>query len=80
MNLVRNFIISFGTIPKPKAARESTLLKQYNLVSSHAYSIIGYDVKTGIVKIVNPHSYSTITEIPIEVLQKYVNHLDFMKI
>ncbi len=76
----QDFMISFGTIPKSGAAAESTLLPEYNIVSSHAYSILDYDASTKTVKIGNPHSYSEVTEIPLETLHKYIGHLDFLKL
>ena len=54
---------------------ESSILKEYNLVSNHAYTIVGYDETTGIVKICNPHCAGVVTDIPIEVLSKYVNSI-----
>ncbi len=76
----QDFMISFGTIPKSGAAAESTLLPEYNIVSSHAYSILDYDASTKTVKIGNPHSYSEVTEIPLETLHKYIGHLSFLKL
>ena len=70
-----NFILHFATIPKDKEAVESLLLKEYNLVSSHAYIIVGYNSETGIVKISNPHNTSVVTEIPFSELIKYMNNL-----
>lgn len=75
-----HFLISFGTVPKPNEAAESMLLSEYNLVSNHAYSILGYNKDTKMVQIANPHAYAEVTEIPLETLHKYIQHLDFIKI
>ncbi len=76
----QNYIFAFGTKPKPASAAESALLPEYNLVSSHAYSILGYNESTKMVKIGNPHAYAEVTEIPIEKLHPYINHIEFLKI
>ena len=76
----KDFLVSFGTISQAGLAREGVLQPEYNLVSGHAYAIEGYDEKTGLVKIINPHSCAEVTEIPIDVLHKYVQHLDFIKL
>lgn len=74
----KDYLLNFGTIPAQRA--ESNLLKEYNLVSNHAYSIIGYDPVTKKVKIANPHSYSAVTEVPIDILSKYVSHVDITRL
>lgn len=75
-----NYLISFGTSPKKGAATESSLLAEYNIVSSHAYSILGYNEGTKMVKIGNPHAYGEVTEIPLETLHQYIRHLDILKL
>ncbi len=75
-----DFMISFGTILPSGTAAESKLLPEYNLISSHAYSIVGYDTINKTVKIANPHSYAAVTEIPLDTLQKYIGNLDFIKL
>ena len=75
-----DFMISFGTILPHGTAAESKLLPEYNLISSHAYSIVGYDTINKTVKIANPHSYAAVTEIPLDTLQKYIGNLDFIKL
>ena len=75
-----NYLISFGSVVKQGAATESPLLPEYNLVSNHAYSILGYDESTKMVKIGNPHAYGEVTEIPLETLHQYIQHLDFLKL
>ena len=75
-----NYLISFGTPPKKGAATESPLLPEYNIVSNHAYSILGYDESTKMVKIGNPHAYGEVTEIPLETLHQYIQHIDFLKL
>ena len=76
----KEFLISFGTPSQKNDAAESTLLPEYNLVSSHAYSIVGYDEKTEKAKIINPHSYAEVTEIPIDILYNNTTHIDFIKL
>ena len=73
-----DFILNFGTITAKSA--ETSLLKEYNLVSSHAYSIIGYDPATKIVKIANPHGFSTVTEVPVDILSKYIQVFDITRL
>ncbi|MBR1620305.1 hypothetical protein IJ674_10500 [bacterium] len=75
-----NYLFSFGTISKTGSVAESNLLPEYNLVSDHAYSILGYDESTKMVKIGNPHSYGQVTEIPLETLHQYIQHIDFLKL
>lgn len=75
-----DYLISFGTRPKKGAAAESAFLPEYNIVSSHAYSILGYDTNTKMVKIGNPHSFSEVTEIPLDALHQYIQHIDFLKL
>ena len=71
----KNFILQFGTLPKGKETVESSILPEYNLVSSHGYNIVGYDSETEIVKITNPHNASVVTEIPLSKLLKYMQAL-----
>lgn len=67
-----NYILGFGTVPKPNSASESLLLPQYSLVSTHAYSITGYNAEKGIVTISNPLNCSLDFDIPLETLKKYI--------
>ena len=76
----QDYLISFGTVAKQNAASESSLLPEYNIVSNHAYSILGYDENTKMVKIGNPHAYGEVTEIPLETLHQYIQHIDFLKL
>ncbi len=69
-------MIGFGTNPKPNAKAESTLDSKYNLVSSHAYIIRGYNQEKGTVIINNPHNSGTNTEVPIDVLAKHMATFD----
>lgn len=71
-------MLGFGTKAKPNARAESTLDKNYNLVSGHAYIIRGYDKDRGVVFINNPHNSSTNTEVPIDVLANYMEHFDII--
>ena len=73
-------IIHIGTKQKPNSEVESTFLKEYNLVSSHAYEIVGYDEQSDLITINNPHSASTITKIPFKELNKYINFLHITSI
>lgn len=68
-----NTLIGFNTNPKPNAKAESTLDSKYNLVSSHAYIIRGYNQEKGTVIINNPHNSGTNTEVPIDVLAKHMS-------
>ena len=68
-----NTLIGFNTNPKPNAKAESTLDSKYNLVSSHAYIIRGYNQEKGTVIINNPHNSGTNTEVPIDVLANHMN-------
>ena len=70
-------MIGFSTNPKPNAKAESTLDSKYNLVSSHAYIIRGYNQEKGTVIINNPHNSGTNTEVPIDVL---ANHMSMFNI
>ncbi len=72
-----NTLIGFNTNPKPNAKAESTLDSKYNLVSSHAYIIRGYNQEKGTVIINNPHNSGTNTEVPIDVL---ANHMSMFNI
>ena len=76
----QEFMISFGTVAIPGKGMESNILSEYNLISSHAYSIVGYDTINKTVKIANPHSYAAVTEIPLATLHQYIGHLDFIKL
>ncbi|MCM1003264.1 MAG: FHA domain-containing protein [Candidatus Gastranaerophilales bacterium] len=76
----KDFLISFVTIPKPDAVAESSLLSEFNLISSHAYSVLGYNAATKMVQIGNPHSFAEVTEIPLETFHKYLAELDFLKL
>ena len=69
-------MLGFGTNPKSNAKAESTLDSKYNLVSSHAYIIRGYNQEKGTVIINNPHNSGTNTEVPIDVLVKYMESFD----
>lgn len=71
----KDFILNFGTKEKENAQAESTFLKEYNLVSKHGYSIIGYDEASRIVKMINPHEASEVVEIPLDKLLQYVKNL-----
>lgn len=75
-----DYLVSFGTMRKANEASESPLLSEYNIVSMHAYSILGYDESTKMVKIGNPHAYGEVTEIPLETLHQYIYLLDFLKL
>lgn len=70
-------LISFGTIDNGKV--ESELSKKYDIYSTHAYSIKGYDEKTGMVYITNPWHTSVVTEIPMYELTKYMRHVTVAK-
>jgi hypothetical protein len=74
-----NCLLNFATIPKKGEAAESLLNIDYNLVSSHAYSIRGYDHNNRIVKISNPHNETIITQIPLDELIKYMVSLSVAK-
>lgn len=74
-----NSMIKFGTISKNGSDAESTILPEYNLLTSHAYSISGYDAKTKTVSISNPHNASIITKIPLSTLSKYVRTIHITK-
>lgn len=69
-------MLGFDTNPKSNAKAESTLDPKYNLVSSHAYIIRGYNQEKGTVIINNPHNSGTNTEVPIDVLAKYMTSFD----
>lgn len=71
-----NVMLGFGTKAKKNSDAESKLLPEYNLVSSHAYSIVGYDPVAQTVTINNPHSSGINTVIPLDKLCKYVSHTD----
>ena len=71
----KDCILHLGTISKPQSASESMLLKEYNLVSSHTYEIVGYNQDTDKVIICNPHSAGVYTEIPYAELVKYLSNL-----
>ena len=74
------YLLHFGTKPKPNTAAESTILPEYNLVSSHAYIIKGYNPTSQMVTIVNPHNTAVVTEIPIGKLIQHIAHLDLTNI
>ena len=76
----KNYLISFGTKPKENAGAESSLLPEYNLVSTHAYSILGYDNIGNQVIIGNPHACGVETTIPLATLHQYIEHLDILKL
>ena len=71
----KDFILNFGTKENENAQAESTFLKEYNLVSKHGYSIIGYDEASRIVKMINPHESSEVVEIPLDKLLEYLCNL-----
>ena len=72
-------MVKFGTIGKPNADAESMLLPEYNIVSTHAYSISGYDKNTKTVIISNPHNGAIVTHIPIDILTKYISNVHITK-
>ena len=74
------YLLHFGTKPKPNAAAESTILPEYNLVSSHEYIIKGYNSTSQMVTIVNPHNTAVVTEIPIGKLIQHIANLDLTNI
>lgn len=65
--------MNLGTYPKENFPAESMLSDQYDLFSSHAYAIKGYNEATDMVYISNPWQGSTIIEVPMNELIKYVN-------
>ena len=70
-----NVFISFGTIATKGSTKVEELLSaKYDIYSRHAYAIKGYDEKTGMVYITNPHHTSVITEIPMHELIKYMSN------
>ena len=75
-----NVVINLGTLPKANASAESLLSQEYDLYSSHAYAIKGYNEKTGMVYISNPWQAANIIEIPVDELSKYVNNIYTAKI
>ncbi len=70
-----NYMLGFGTRPKSSAEAESVILKDYSLVSSHAYSIVGYNPDKNIVTISNPHNSGLNFDIPVDTLAKYINNI-----
>lgn len=80
INIIENysnnpdFLLSFGTIKTGEQA-EKELNIGYDLYSKHAYSIKHYNEQKGIVYIANPWHTSIVTEVPIEDLIKYINHI-----
>ena len=74
----KNYILSCSTIDDDLPS-ESTLEKKYNLVSGHAYTIAGYDEKNKIVKLINPHNYSIVTDVPVKILFDNIEDITFAK-
>ena len=70
-----NRILQFGTIKRNESS-EWEMGEFYNLSPQHAHSIIGYDAKNKIVKVVNPHNYSVVSEIPLGILAKFIGRLN----
>ncbi|MBR6723475.1 hypothetical protein IKL64_08480 [bacterium] len=70
-----NFVLEFGTKSKPGFLIESELDANYDLYSSHAYAIKGYNPETGMVYISNPWSTHTITEVPMYELTKHLDNM-----
>jgi hypothetical protein len=75
-----NTLLNFGTIAKKNSSAESTLSQEYNIVSNHAYTIMGYNPDSKIVTINNPHSSAVNTEIPLSELAKYMQHFDITRL
>ncbi|MGN0031037.1 MAG: hypothetical protein ACI37Q_03685 [Candidatus Gastranaerophilaceae bacterium] len=69
-----NVFISFATRAE-EAQVESLLSDKYDIYSSHAYAIKGYDKQTGMVYITNPWHTSVVTEVPIYELEKYMDYM-----
>ncbi len=70
-----NFVVEFGTVEKPGFQIESDLDAKYDLYSTHAYAIKGYNPETGMVYISNPWSTHTITEVPMFELTKHMGDM-----
>ena len=76
----KDVFVSFGTITKNTFGREKLMGSDYDLYTSHAYSIKGYNPDTGMVYISNPHKADIITEIPIYELMRYIRHVTVAKL
>ena len=70
-----NFVLEFGTKSKPGFQIESELDADYDLYSTHAYAVKGYNPETGMVYISNPWSTHTITEVPMYELTKHLDNM-----
>ena len=68
------FMFSFGTVENT-LGEESSLNAEYNIVSTHEYMFKGYNPTTKMVSIINPHSASTVIEVPLNILSQYVRYL-----
>lgn len=67
----RDFILEFGG---------HSDIPEYNIQGTHAHSIVGYNPETKMVKIVNPHNASVVTEVPLETLHGVMKDITYVKV
>jgi hypothetical protein len=65
-----NVIVTFGTLDDMPAKDNLDLHK------NHAYHVVGYDKKTGMVSISNPWHNNEVTTMPVMTWMKYVHHFE----
>ena len=63
--------LTFGTKATTSGA-EMALDPKNGLYSRHAYQIVGYDKKTGVVQYVNPWNSAFVFEMQLDELMKYI--------